>query len=153
MFKVALVPVAAAALLGLSTPTLADKAKRFEVDPSHSQIVFSYDHLGYSRTFGMFSGFNGEISFDADDPAASSVSVSMPVLSMFTGWEERMQHFMSEDFFGATEEDMIQFTSTDIEITGENTAKITGDLTMNGTTKPVTLEAELRQASPYPIRP
>ncbi len=109
--------------------------------------------MGYSRTFGMFSGIDGEIAFDAEDPAASSVNVSMPVLAMFTGWEERTQYFMSDDFFGASEGDLIEFASTGIEVTGEKTAKITGDLTMNGTTKAITLDVELKQASPYPFGP
>ena len=71
----------------------------------------------------------------------------MPVMSMFTGWEKREEHFMSDDFFGATEGDMITFTSTDIEVTGDNTANITGDLTMNGITKSVVLDTVLNQKS------
>ncbi len=140
-----------AILLGSAGGTLA--AETFVLDSSHSQIVFSYNHLGYSTSYGMFSGFEGEIIFDEDDPAASSVSISIPVMSMFTGWEGRFAHFMSDDFFGAEEGDMITFTSTAIEVTGENTANITGDLSMNDTTVPVTLETTLNQASPYPFGP
>ena len=124
--------------------------EKYELDPSHSQVVFSYNHLGFSTTHGMFSGFAGEIMFDAEDPAASSVNVSMPVMSMFTGWEKREEHFMSEDFFGATEGDMVTFTSTGIEVTGDTTAKITGDLTMNGVTKSVVLDARLNQKADAP---
>ncbi|WP_299775089.1 YceI family protein [uncultured Tateyamaria sp.] len=154
MYKTSLLAAATAALVTFGTAiSAAGKAEMFDVDPSHSQIVFSYEHLGYSKTFGMLSGFNGEIAFNAEDPAASAVSVSMPVLAMFTGWEDRTKHFMSEDFFGASEGDLITFASTGIEVTGEKTAKITGDLTMNGTTKAITLDAELKQASPYPFGP
>ncbi|SHH77732.1 YceI family protein [Marivita hallyeonensis] len=120
-------------------------------DASHSQILFSYDHLGYSTTWGMFSGFDGEISFDQDNPANSTVTVSFPVRSMFTGWEARFNHFMSEDFFGAGEDEMVTFTSTSIEVTGDNTANITGDLTLNEVTRPVTLAATLNQASEHPM--
>lgn len=133
------------------TASFATAAEKYDLDPSHSQVLFSYNHLGFSTTFGMFSGFEGEIMFDENDPAASSVSVSMPVMSMFTGWEQRESHFMSEDFFGATEEDMISFTSSSIEITGDNTAKITGDLTMNDITQAVVLDAVLNQSGPYPF--
>jgi polyisoprenoid-binding protein YceI len=101
----------------------------------------------------MFSGFEGEIDFNPDDPAASSVNVSMPVMSMFTGWEARLEHFMSADFFGAEDGDMITFTSTGIEVTGDDTAKITGDLTVNDVTKPVVLDAKLNQSAPYPFGP
>ncbi|MEM7741801.1 MAG: YceI family protein, partial [Pseudomonadota bacterium] len=62
-------------------------------------------------------------------------------------------HFMADDFFGAEEGDLVTFTSTSIEVTGENTADITGDLSMNDVTMPVTLAATLNQASPYPFGP
>jgi polyisoprenoid-binding protein YceI len=125
--------------------------EKYTLDASHSQILFSYNHLGYSTTWGMFSGFEGEIMFDQEDPANSSVSVSMPVMSMLTGWEGRFEHFMSADFFGATEDEMVTFTSTAIEVTGDNTALITGDLTLNGVTKSVVLDAKLNQASDHPM--
>ncbi|MEM7720591.1 MAG: YceI family protein [Pseudomonadota bacterium] len=141
--------VLAALLAGTSTAALA--AEKFNLDASHSQVLFSYNHIGYSTTFGMFSGFEGEIMFDEANPANSSVTVSMPTMSMFTGWEAREAHFMSDDFFGATEDDMITFTSTNIEVTGDNTALITGDLTMNDTTTSVVLDTVLNKNEPYPF--
>ena len=140
----------AAALATAGTMAFAE-AEKYELDPSHSQIVFSYDHLGYSTTYGMFSGFEGEILFDQDNPAASSVQVSFPVKSMLTGWEERFAHFMSDDFFGADDDELVTFTSTSIEVTGDTTAKITGDLTLNGVTKPVVLDAVLNQVGDHPM--
>ncbi|MCY4336662.1 MAG: YceI family protein [Litoreibacter sp.] len=142
--------VFAASLLALTAPAFAD-AERYTIDPSHAQVIFSYDHLGFSTTYGMFSGFEGEIMFDEDDPAASTVSVSMPLKSMFTGWEQRDGHFMSGDFFDASDEDLVSFTSTSIEVTGETTAKITGDLTMNDITKSVVLETSLNKADTHPL--
>ena len=143
--------LAAAFATGASAALSAPE--KFELDASHSQVVFSYVHLGFSTTTGMFSGFEGEIMFDESDPANSSVSVSMPVTSMFTGWEARDAHFMSGDFFGAAEGDMITFASTGIEVTGDSTANITGDLTMNGVTQSVTLATTLNRAAPYPFGP
>jgi polyisoprenoid-binding protein YceI len=83
----------------------------------------------------------------------------MPVTDMFTGWEERYVHFMSDDFFDAVAEsgpegnpdDMITFESTSIEVTGDDTAMITGDLTMNGVTKEVVLDAKLNQVGDHPM--
>lgn len=134
----------------VSAPAFA-APEAYVLDASHSQIVFSYNHLGYSTTYGMFSGFEGQIAFDQEDPAASSVTVSMPVMSMFTGWEQRTGHFMSGDFFGAAEGDLVTFTSTGIEVTGENTALITGDLSMNDVTKSVVLDAKLNQVGNHPM--
>jgi polyisoprenoid-binding protein YceI len=143
---------ALASVLALGATTVFADAQRYVLDASHSQIVFSYDHLGYSTTYGMFSGFEGEIMFDQEDPAASVVTVSMPVRSMITGWEERFTHFMGDDFFGADDDEaMVSFTSTGIEVTGEDTALITGDLTLNGVTKSVVLDAVLNQVGMHPM--
>lgn len=142
--------VLAAALVAAPFAAYAEP-EAYVLDASHSQILFSYDHLGYSTTWGMFSGFEGEIAFDQADPANSSVTVSFPVRSMFTGWEARFNHFMADDFFGAGEDEMVTFTSTAIEVTGDGTANITGDLTLNEVTKPVTLAATLNQVGDHPM--
>jgi len=141
-----------AAAMALAATGAMAAPEKYTLDASHSQIVFSYKHLGYSTTYGMFSGFEGEIMFDQENPVGSSVSVSMPVMSMLTGWEERFGHFMSGEFLDAGEGDMISFASTEIEVTGDNTAKIIGDLTINGVTKTVVLDAALNQAAPHPAK-
>ncbi len=140
----------AAALVALPLAAHAEP-EAYTLDSSHSQVLFSYNHLGYSTTWGMFSGFEGDIQFDQDNPANSSVTVSFPVRSMFTGWEGRFEHFMSADFFRADEDEMVTFTSTSIDVTGDTTANIIGDLTLNGITKPVTLAATLNQAGDHPM--
>ncbi|QIE41778.1 polyisoprenoid-binding protein [Rhodobacteraceae bacterium SC52] len=144
--------IAAALGLGLmSAPALAEPVE-YTLDSSHSQILFSYNHLGFSTTYGMFSGFAGTIQFDEADPANSSVKVSMPVTSMFTGWEARDSHFMSGDFFDASgDEEQVSFVSTGIEVTGDATALITGDLTLNGVTKEVVLDTVLNKADTHPM--
>ena len=140
-----------AGLIAATPLAAAAASETYTLDSGHSQIVFSYNHLGYSTGYGMYSGFEGTIEYDAEEPAASSVEVSFPVKSMITGWEARFEHFMSDDFFGATDEDMVTFTSTGIEVTGENTALITGDLTLNGVTKEVVLDTTLNQAGEHPM--
>lgn len=140
----------AAALALVGTGAVAEPAK-YVLDSSHSQILFSYNHIGFSTTWGMFSGFAGDITYDEADPSASSVSVSMPVKSMFTGWEARSGHFMSPDFFDATDDELVSFTTTGIEVTGDNTAVITGDLSLNGVTKSVALDAVLNKAGTHPM--
>ncbi len=147
-----IVPLALAATL-LSAPAFAAPEK-YTLDSSHAQIVFNYNHIGFSTGYGMFSGFAGDVMFDKDAPAASTVSVSFPVRSMLTGWEARFEHFMSPEFFDAADDEMVTFASTGIEVTGDTTAKITGDLTLNGVTKPVVLDAVLNsQTDAYPLPP
>lgn len=140
-----------AAALAVAATGAAAAPEKYVLDAGHSQILFSYNHLGYSTTWGLFSGFEGEVMFDKANPAGSEVSVSMPLKSMFTGWEERFNHLMSKDFFDAADDEMVSFSSTGIEVTGEATAKITGDLTINGVTKPVVLDAVLNQAGEHPM--
>jgi polyisoprenoid-binding protein YceI len=142
-----------AALAAFAAAPAFAAPQTYTIDSSHAQIVFSYNHVGYSTGYGMFSGFGGSVVYDADAPAASSVSVSFPVRSMLTGWEARFEHFMSPDFFDAAEDEMVTFTSTAVEVTGATTGKITGDLTLNGVTKSVVLDAVLNKAEPYPLPP
>ena len=133
--------LAASLALGLATVAVAEPVE-YDLDPSHSQIVFHYSHLGFSTTTGMFSGFNGKIMFDAEKPADSSVAVSFPAKSLFTGWDERTAHFLTEDFFGADKNPDITFKSTSIEVTGEKTGKTKLDQAKKFGTRVVT-EAEL----------
>lgn len=140
-----------ALIVALAAAPVAAAPQAYVLDASHSQILFAVNHLGYSTTWGMFSGFDGQISFDQENPAASSVTVSFPVKTMLTGWQQRFEHFMSADFFAATDDEMITFSSTAIDVTGEKTAKITGDLTLNGVTKSITLEAVVNQVGDHPM--
>lgn len=142
-----IVPATLAALLAV--PALAEPVT-YTLDPSHSQTVFSYDHLGFSTTSGMFSGWEGTIAFDAEDPANSTVDVSIPATAILTGWDQRDQHFQSPDFLDAAANDMVRFVSTGIEVTGEETARITGDLTLGGVTQEVVLDATLNQIGDHP---
>lgn len=142
---------ALAFVAGLAATATFAEPIAYELDPSHSQIVFSYDHFGFSTTYGMFSGFEGKIGFDKADPANSTVAVSFPVRTMLTGWEARFQHFMADDFFAAADDEMVTFASTAIEVTGDETALITGDLTLNGVTQPVVLDAVLNGMGNNPM--
>lgn len=145
-----------AALIAAPFATAAVAAPTaYALDPSHSQAVFTYNHLGFSTTTGMYSGFEGEIMFDAEDPANSSVMVTFPAESMITGWDARSGHFLqSGDFFNLSEYPDVTFASTSIEVTGDNTANITGDFTLNGVTKEVVLETTLnQQTDSYPLPP
>lgn len=136
--------------LAAATAAFAEPVK-YTLDNTHTQLVFHYNHLGFSTGFGMFAGFDGAIVFDADAPAESSVEVSIPTASLITGIDPRTAHFLTDDFFGAEANPAITFKSTSIEVTGETTGLITGDLTINGITKPVVLDAKLNQIGDHPM--
>ncbi|SON57835.1 hypothetical protein HDIA_4294 [Hartmannibacter diazotrophicus] len=141
----------ASALILSSASMVFAAPEKYELDSSHSQVTFTYNHLGFSNTVGMFSGFKGELMLDQDDPSKSTVSVSIDTASLLTGWAERDAHFKTDDFFGADKTPTITFVSNKVEVTGEKTALITGDLTMNGITKPVVLDAALNQMGEHPM--
>lgn len=141
----------AAAVTVLAGAALA-APEEYTIDTSHAQIVFAYDHLGFSTTTGMFGDISGTIVFDAEDPAASSVEATFPVASLLTGFQGRDEHFQSPDFFGAEgAAPEVTFVSTGIEVTGDDTALITGDLTLNGVTNEVVLDTVLNQQGTHPM--
>lgn len=148
MFKT----TALTAALALAAGAALAEPQNYAFDTSHSQIVFDYNHLGFSTTTGMFSGITGTIVFDAEDPAASSVTASFPVASLMTGDKGRDEHFLSADFFGSeAAAPEVTFVSKSIEVTGDNTAQITGDLTLNGVTKETVLDTTLTQQGNHPM--
>ena len=143
--------ILAATLLAASTAFAVAAPQTYTLDSSHSQVVFSYDHLGFSRTYGMFSGFQGSVTLDPEAPEASSISIEIPVESMITGWDARTDHFLSPDFFNVSDAPVATFQSTSVEPTGEMTANVTGDLTINGVTQEVTLETTIRKMGQHPM--
>ena len=145
----------AAILVAPFASAVAAAPVAYELNPGHSQLLFTYDHAGFSTTYGMYSGFTGSVMYDAGDPANSSVNVTFPAEEMITGWDARSGHFLqSDDFFKLGDFPDVTFASTGIEVTGEGTAIITGDLTLNGVTKSVALDAVLNaETAEYPFPP
>jgi polyisoprenoid-binding protein YceI len=123
----------------LSSAGLTAYADTFKIDPVHSSIVFSVKHLGVTDFYGRFNDVSGKVVFDKADPSKSSVEVTIPVESIDTHNEKRDQHLKSPDFFNAKQFPTIVFKSKSVEGTGD-TYKATGDLSLHGVTKPMTLE-------------
>lgn len=126
-------------------------ADQYKIDPSHAQIVFSYDHFGFSTTYGMFSGFEGSATLDAENIENSSIQLSINIGDMITGWQARDDHFLSGDFFNVAQFPVATFQSTSVEALGETTATITGDLTILDQTQSITLDAKLNKTGKNPI--
>jgi len=139
----------ATAFAALSAGAAFADAEPFEMDPSHSTIKFSWSHGGFSTTFGIFFEVEGDIMFDADDLSASSVSASVPLGEMLVD-PTLKGHLAGDRWFGGLDGKMVEFSSTGIEVTGESTALITGDLTVNGMTKEVVLDATMNSMGSGP---
>lgn len=145
--KFALLTGAVSALL-LATPVLA--ADSYAIDPTHAWVGFKTNHAGWSNAHGIFKTVSGSISFDKDDVTKSSVEITLDAGSIDSNDAKRDEHLKSPDFFNAAEFPQITFKSTAIEKTGDKTAKVTGDLTIVGTTKPVTLDVTFNAEAPLP---
>lgn len=108
----------------------------------HAFINFKISHLGYSWLYGTFKDFDGSFSFDAKAPEASKVSVKINTASLDSNHAERDKHLRSADFLNTSKNPTSTFESTSVKSTGEGTADITGNLTLNGVTKPVVIKAK-----------
>ena len=117
----------------------ANAADTFKVDPVHSFVLFSVQHLGIANTYGRFNDISGTVVFDKDNPSKSSVELSVQVESLDTHNSIRDRSVKSPDFFDAKQFPTMTFKSTKVEGSGD-TLKVTGDLTIHGVTKPMTVD-------------
>ena len=125
------------------TPSVAvaDIAGEYTLDPSHSRIGFSARHAMVTKVRGNFEQFEGSATVDTANPANSSVKVVIEAASVTTHNEQRDGHLKTPDFFDVENYPQLTFVSTDVARDGSEWA-ITGDLTINGVTKSVTIPFE-----------
>ncbi len=140
---------AVAGLLGLIAAGPANAAE-YAIDPAHTQANFRINHMGFSTIWGRFNEESGVIVFDPDNVEASSVDIVIQTASVDTNHHDRDEHLRSPDFFNSAEFPEMTFKSTSITKTGENTGTMTGDLTLLGVTKPVTLDVVFNKVGTYP---
>jgi polyisoprenoid-binding protein YceI len=115
---------------------------QWQFDTSHATIGFSVRHMMVSKVHGQFTKWSGQFEFDEQDPTASKAVVEIDVNSINTNEPQRDGHLKSPDFFDAANHPVMTFRSTKIERHGAD-YRVTGDLTIRGTTRPVVLDAEL----------
>lgn len=139
-----------AVLLAATTPAFA-APQTYEIESPHTQILFSVNHLGFSHSWGKFTEHDGKIMFDQENPANSSVEISIETDSIELNDDKWNDHMENADFFDVEQYPEMTFKSTKVEVTGEDTAKITGDLTIKGITKPVVLDTKLNKAGSHPM--
>lgn len=141
MIRKTLLAVSAAALFVTS---LHANAAEYKIDKEgqHAFVQFRIQHLGYSWLYGTFKDFDGGFTFDDANPAADKVNVTINTGSLDTNHAERDKHLRSADFLNTSKYPQATFTSTEVKKEGER-YKVTGNLTLNGVTKPITLDARL----------
>ncbi len=130
---------AALALLLFAAPALGVE---LQVDPAHSTATFAIKHMMVSTVHGNFGKVTGTVNHDPKDPTKSSANIQIDPASLDTRVEKRDAHLKSADFFDVQKCPEMIFKSTKVEKAGDKKYKVTGDLTMHCTTKPVTLDVE-----------
>lgn len=127
-------------------------AATFTLDKQHTEVRFSWDHLGLSRPSGKFTGVTGTVAFDPDRPEATSVDVSIPIAGLMTGVPALDTLLKTtKDYFDVAAFPAATFISNSVRLTGEKSAELIGDLTLNGITHPVTLAVVWNFLGPHPL--
>jgi polyisoprenoid-binding protein YceI len=114
----------------------------YDLDPVHSHIGFSVRHMMVSQQRGVFGGVTGTLTLDRADLTRSHVEVSIDVATINTQVTDRDNHLLSADFFDAANHPKITFASRKVEVQDGGDLRVTGDLTIRGTTRSVVLTAE-----------
>ena len=157
-YLLALPLIAAAPLLAQGgapqLPGQADPARvaagTYTVDNHHAQVQWTVNHFGFNDYFGIFGQPTGTLTIDPAKPNDAKVSVTLPVAELATSRADLTKHMLTPDFLDGAKFPTAKFESTKVEATGTK-AKITGNLTLLGVTKPVVLDAEFTGAGNNPM--
>lgn len=148
MFKQALL----ASALALTWAPAFAAPETYTIDGTHTQANFTWSHFGFSNPSAGFDNIAGTITYDADKPTESKVDVTIAIDSLNTQVPKLDEHLKKPDFFDAAKFPTATFKSTQIVAgAGKGDFKVTGDLSIHGVTKPVTLDAKLNRAAVHPM--
>jgi polyisoprenoid-binding protein YceI len=127
------------------TPMPAFAAANWRIDPGRTHIAFAIDAVGYPRTHGQFRQFAGRISVDLDHPDRSSVAFHVQSQSVDVGSPSFDDYMRSVAFLDAAHYPSIDFVSKSVEKLGDHTVRVTGDLTLLGVTRPLSVDVEVQR--------
>jgi polyisoprenoid-binding protein YceI len=126
-------------------------AATYRLDKGHTVVAFTWQHLGMTRQEGRFSDVEGTLTFEVSEPEASSLEVKIGAGSINTGFPERDRHLRTSDFFDAANHRHLEFKSTSVKKTSDKTGEVTGNLTIRGVSKPVTLAVTWTYLGEHPL--
>jgi polyisoprenoid-binding protein YceI len=144
---IAVMAIAVASFMGGA----ARAADKYALDPTHTFVVFKITDLGYAHVVGWFTAVAGQLTFDPADVTKSALNVTIKTASIDTHFPQRNKDLMSPDFLNVAEFPEMTFRSTSIEKTGDKTGKVTGELTLVGVTKPLTMDVTFTKVAPNPF--
>lgn len=133
------------------TASASVEAGVYELDPSHVRVLFSVSHMGFSTWYGEFTDVTGQLSLDPAAPEKSSVAIKIPAKTISTSNAKLDGELRSADWFGVEQHPEITFKSTKLVVTAPGAGELTGDLTLHGVTRPVTLAVKYSNAGLNPM--
>ncbi len=133
------------------TKASAVQAGTYDVEPSHTRVLWSTTHMGFTTWYGEFTKTTGNLVIDPAHPAESKLTIKIDTASLSTSNARLDGELKDKDWFDATQYPEIDFASTKVKRTGSNTADVTGDLTFHGVAKPVTLKVKFNGAGTNPL--
>ncbi|MBB3107863.1 polyisoprenoid-binding protein YceI [Psychrobacter luti] len=137
--------------LAITTMASAALPTQWQLDDSHTRVGFSVDHLGFSTTMGHFNDVKGVVNYDIKAPNKTSMNFTIAADSIDTNWEARDEHLKKDDFFNVAKYPTMTFKSTSVKFKNPQQATVTGDFTMLGQTKPLTLDVTLNKIANSPM--
>jgi polyisoprenoid-binding protein YceI len=123
----------------------------YTVESKHTEVLFSVMHMGFTDYYGEFSGVSGSLNYDAANPAASKLEIQIPVDTLHVASVKLQEELQGQDWLNQPADADMSFRSTGLTVTGANTGTMTGNLTLHGVTKPVTLTVKFNGAGPNPM--
>lgn len=150
-FALAVLVTPAAQAQAVSRAPADVRAGTYVVDPAHTKITWSVSHFGFSTYLGQFSKVAATLKVDPKAPASADLQVTVDTDSLGTLNPALDKHVKSPDFLDVASFPSATFKSTAVKATGERTADVTGDLTLHGVTKPVTLQVTFIQGGASPV--
>jgi polyisoprenoid-binding protein YceI len=127
-------------------------ATSYNIDPRHTQVLFTYDHFGYAKMTGRLNEVSGTFEFDMDAPANSSINVELPMSTLSTGIPKLDAHMSGPDMFDVEKFPTASFKSSKVLVLDKEHLTVAGELTIHGVTQPVVLDVTINKAGIDPKR-
>lgn len=137
--------------LAITTVASAALPTQWQLDDAHTRVGFSVEHLGFSTTMGRFNEVDGTVNYDIKSPNATNMDFVIKTDSIDTNWDARDEHLRKDEFFNVAKYPTMTFKSTQVNFKNPQQATVSGNFTMLGQTKPLTMNVTLKKIANSPL--